>query len=243
MKKSWILTAGEGIKTVYVLFGDAAGNWMTVPAQDEIFYEESQNTCRSGSTTVGSHPLVPPVNPYPSLQKKMRLTVILSTSWSTIFRFFQKDEFFTMDLGEIKNITSLSMYSSRIFGTDFFPTNFQIQVSNDNVTWLDMETIQGYSTPLDPGSPDNWQYNGLACRFLKVSISKCRTFLFFLRVAQIAEIEVYGCDRGEQLPLISEENKSINNNELPKIDAESQIIPVDQHVPGIPGKPVIKFVN
>ena len=105
------------------------------------------------------------------------------------------------------------MYSSRMFGTDFFPTNFQIQVSNDNINWVDMDTIQGYSTPLDAISPDSWQYNGLTCRFLKVSISKCRTFLFFLRVAQIAEIEVYGCDRGDQVPLISEEKRSIRDKE------------------------------
>ena len=184
-EKAWTLTPGEGIKTVYVLFGDNAGIWMTVPAQDEIIYEESQKACDQ-SVQLSAAAIDASSESLPFFAKENAIDGDPSTSWSTLFRLFQKDEFFTMDLGEIKNITSLSMYSSRIFGTDFFPTNFQIQVSNDNINWVDMDTIQGHSTPLDATSPDSWQYNGLTCRFLKVSISKCRTFLFFLRVAQIA---------------------------------------------------------
>lgn len=241
-EKAWILTAGEGNKTVYALFGDADGNWMTVPAQDEIMYEASQNTCTQGiqlsaaSISVSSEFL-------PFFAKENAIDGDPSTSWSTFFRLFHKEEFYTIDFGEVKNITSLSMYSSRMFGTDLFPTNFQIQVSNDNVTWLDMDTIQGYSRPLDEGSPDNWQYNGLACRFLKVSITKCQTFLFFFRVAQIAEIEVYGCDRDDQVPLISDKKRYIQKKDYPQKSTDSERPPVEQQVPGIPGKPVIKFLN
>ena len=148
-----------------------------------------------------------------------------------------------MDLGEIKNITTLSMYSSRLFGTDLFPTNFQIQVSNDNLSWVDLNSVKGYSTPLEAGSPDNWEYDGLSCRFLKLSISKCRTFFFFLRAAQIAEIEVYGCDSGGQALPIVEEKRSIGEKEYSGSNRESRGIPVKQNVPGVPGKPVIKFIN
>ena len=62
-------------------------------------------------------------------------------------------------------------------------------------------------------------------------------------VVRIAEIEVYGCERGDQVPPISEESRSIRAEESPKNNADSEIIPVNQQVPGIPGKPVIKFVN
>ena len=238
----WILSPGEGNKTVYVLFGDAAGNWMTAPAQDEIMYDESQNTCfldaqlSAASISASSEFL-------PFFAKENAIDGDPSTSWSTFFRLFQKEEFYTIDFGEVKNITSLRMSSSRMFGTDLFPTNFQIQVSNDNVTWLDMDTIQGYSRPLDEGSPDNWQYNGLACRFLKVSITKCQTFLFFFRVAQIAEIEVYGCDRDEQVLPISGEQRYLQKKDYPQKRQDSERPPGEQQVPGIPGKPVIKFVN
>ena len=241
-EKAWVLSAGEGNKTVYALFGDAAGNWMTVPAQDEIIYEESENTCTqdaqlsAASISASSEFL-------PFFAKENAIDGDPSTSWSTFFRLFQKEEFYTIDFGEVKNITSLSMYSSRMFGTDLFPTNFQIQVSNDNVTWLDMDTIQGYSRPLDDTSPDNWQYNGLACRFLKVSISKCQTFLFFFRVAQIAEIEVYGCDKDDQEPPVTEEKRYLQKKDYPQKSQDSERTPVEQQVPGIPGKPVIKFLN
>ena len=43
--KFWTLSPGAGTKTVFVQFRDAAGNWMTEPAQDQIIYEESENAC------------------------------------------------------------------------------------------------------------------------------------------------------------------------------------------------------
>ncbi|MBN2299378.1 MAG: fibronectin type III domain-containing protein, partial [Deltaproteobacteria bacterium] len=34
--QQWVLTEGDGVKTVYVLFKDAAGNWMSTPVSDSI---------------------------------------------------------------------------------------------------------------------------------------------------------------------------------------------------------------
>jgi len=42
--KMWTLSSGEGEKTVYVKFRDAAGNWMENPVDDQIKYEE-QTAC------------------------------------------------------------------------------------------------------------------------------------------------------------------------------------------------------
>jgi len=36
--QQWVLSEGDGMKNVYVLFKDASGNWMTNPAQDSIEY-------------------------------------------------------------------------------------------------------------------------------------------------------------------------------------------------------------
>ena len=73
--KMWTLSPGEGEKEVYVKFCDAAGNWMTTPAQDQIIYEISENACDepqkllAGATTVSSQFL-------PFFSKKMLLTEI-----------------------------------------------------------------------------------------------------------------------------------------------------------------------
>jgi hypothetical protein len=36
----WSLSPGDGLKTVEVLFADAAGNWMTSPASDQIVVDQ-----------------------------------------------------------------------------------------------------------------------------------------------------------------------------------------------------------
>ena len=52
-----------------------------------------------------------------------------------------------LDLGEMKKLSGLSMYASKMFGTDFFPTDFQIQVSRDNNTWASIGSEWGYTPP------------------------------------------------------------------------------------------------
>jgi len=41
--KSWALAPGAGNKTVYLLFSDAAGNWLLTPVSAQIVYDPSQN--------------------------------------------------------------------------------------------------------------------------------------------------------------------------------------------------------
>ena len=48
---------------------------------------------------------------------------------------------------------------------------------------------------------DSWDFKSLECRYIRVYISKTKSIFFFFKVAQIAEIEVYGCDiTSGQLP-------------------------------------------
>ena len=244
-EKLWTLTPGDGIKTVFALFADGSGNWMTVPGQDDIYYEASQTSC---SQTVKLNPLsiTASSESLPFFAKENAIDGDPSTAWSTVLRFFQRDEFLTIDLGEVKNITSLSMYASRMFGTDFFPTNFTIQVSSDNTTWIDMDKLQGYSAPIGTTPSDNWNYNNLEGRYLKISISKCRIFLLLFRVAQIAEIEVYGCEKTNPGPILHENHataaegvEKLGNTQEEKDQQNSPI--VQPSVPSVPGKPVINF--
>jgi hypothetical protein len=245
-EKLWVLTPGEEIKTVYVLFGDSEGNWMVEPSQDKILYKNSQITCED-LTKLGASSISVSSELLPFFSKENALDGDPSTLWSTPYRLFQREEFYTIDLGDIKNIGLLSMYASRIFGTDFFPSNFKIQASNDKISWVDMNTVQGYSTPLDQTSAGNWEYNNLSCRYIKVFISKCRSFLFFFRVAQISEIEIFGCDTTKQQPhrLFNEEgivvNSQLRQANITKKRAEHKTIDQYNETPTIPGKPIIKF--
>ena len=46
---SWTLSSGYGSKTVYALFGDNSGNWMTSPATDTIQYTSSLPVANAGT--------------------------------------------------------------------------------------------------------------------------------------------------------------------------------------------------
>ncbi|MDX1778196.1 MAG: discoidin domain-containing protein, partial [Thermodesulfobacteriota bacterium] len=244
-EKLWTLAPGDGIKTVFVLFADASRNWMTVPVKDDIVYEATQTSC---SQTVKLNPvsITASSESLPFFAKENAIDGDPSTAWSTVLRFFQRDEFLTIDLGEVKNITSLSMYASRMFGTDFFPTNITIQVSSDSITWIDMDNLQGYSPPIGTTTSDNWNYNNLEGRYLKISISKCRIFLLLFKVAQIAEIEVYGCEKTDQGPILHENTIHAANEAEKLVNSEEENdlqnnLSVHPNVPSVPGKPSIRF--
>jgi hypothetical protein len=242
--KLWTLTPGEGTKTVYAQFRDAAGNWMIAPAQDHIIYEASENACeepeklRPIATTASSQFL-------PLFSKDNAVDGKLSTTWSTLFSFFKKDEFITLDLGEIKRINWFTMQAaSTLFGTDFFPINFTIEISSDNMTWEEISTEQGYAPPIQSTHSDSWDCKSLECRYIRVYITKAKTIFFFFKMAQIAEIEVYGCNITDDNPLLAKENASMVTEEDSKREESNQQesdVQKDLHqiLPTIPGKPII----
>jgi hypothetical protein len=243
-EKLWTLSPGEGMKTVYVQFRDATGNWMSVPAQDQIVYEASLNACdiseklRPIATTASSQFL-------PLFSKENAVDGNPSTTWSTLFSFFKKDEFITLDLGAIKRITWFTMQAaSSLFGTDFFPVNFKLEISKDNLTWEEISTEQGYVPPLQSTRSDTWDFKNLECRYIRVYISKAKTLFFFFKVAQIAEIEVYGCDIPGQLPTLDHEQPTINGERegvrTPE-RADKEKDKDSEGQPSIPGRPVVTF--
>ena len=162
--------------------------------------------------------------------------------------FFKKDEFITLDLGEIKRISWFSMQAaSTLFGTDFFPVNFRIEISTDSIIWEEISTEEGYAPPIQSTHTDSWDCKSLECRYIRVYISKAKSIFLFFKVAQIAEIEVYGCDiTGGQLPTFTDEEPSING----KKDgiATHGVSDLGSYrdtprEPSIPGKPVVTFIE
>jgi hypothetical protein len=238
--KTWTLSSGEGEKTVYAIFRDAAGNWMSKPVNDQIKYEE-QNNCddpqkiQPVSLTASSEFL-------PFWAKDSAIDGDPLTVWSTLPSIFWKNEFITLDLGETKQISGFDMYASKMFGIDYLPTSFQIQISKDNITWEDMGSEKDYT--FQSAYSDSWEFNTPEARYIKVSITKAKTFFIFYLV-QIAEIEVYGCDMPEQTLALLEEEHVIKDEIFKVIDQEEKdaekTLDINQGKPSVPGKPVVTF--
>jgi hypothetical protein len=239
--KIWTLEPGEGTKMVYAQFRDAAGNWMPESAQDHIIYEESETSCDDPQKL---QPLsVTASSTSPRYSADNLIDGNPSTAWSSVISLFKKDQYITLDLGTIKKISGLSMYASRLFGVDFFPTNFTIQASHDNATWVDISSEQGYvfGQSLSSG---NWEMSGLESRYIRIYITQSKTLFLLFKLAQIAEIEVYGCNTTVSSPLLAQENTSLVTEEdghpegsTPQKSGGQKEL--KQMLPTIPGKPII----
>ena len=164
------------------------------------------------------------------------------TAWLTIFTWFKKDASLTLDMGSEQTITSLSLYASRIFGIDFLPANLELQISNDNTVWQTI-TAGSVSSSIEPPYADSWKLGGHTCRYIKLCISGRKTILFF-QLAQIAELEIYGCNQTDHLPFASQNSAWTESNQpIPSPDKslrssghEAAALP-----PGIPGRPAVRF--
>ena len=242
--KLWTLEPGEGMKTVYAQFRDAAGNWMPEPAQTQIRYEASPNSCEEPQqfrpvAVEASSQLAP------LFSKENAVDGNPSTTWSTLLSFFKRDEFITLYLGAVKRISWITMQAaSTLFGTDFFPVNFTLEISSDNQTWEKIGTEQGYTPPIKSSRTDSWDFKSLECRYIRVYITEAKTTLLFFKMAQIAEIEVYGCNITDEPPLLAGDDSASAGDEGRKQEAGRQQPSVGQKelqemLPTIPGKPVI----
>jgi len=238
--KIWTLLPGRGEKTVYVKFRDAAGNWMTEPAQARIYYEASEISCddpqifRPVSATASSEWL-------PRFSRNNALDGNPLTVWSA-FSFVRKDQFITLDLGEMKRFTGLSLYASRMFGTDFFPSDFQIEVSRDNVAWASIGKEWGYTPPLQPPYSGRWVFDGIDCRYVRITITKSKTLFLFLHLAQIAEIEVHGCDLEEDTSLLVADVPAVSASQEASRRIKLEDAPgASQEKPTAPGRPEVRF--
>ena len=136
-----------------------------------------------------------------------------------------------------------NMYALDLFGIDFFPVNFKIQISRDNIAWEEMSTEEDYTRPLQPTPSDSWDFGSLECRYIRVYITEAKTFLFSFHLAQIAEIRVYGCDIPEQT-IFTGDDLSVSETEIGKDNTkggETTLPDADQRLPSTPGKPVVRF--
>jgi hypothetical protein len=241
--KQWTLEPGNGLKSVYAGFRDGDGNWISEPVQDHIILDEAQTTCDNPQKL---QPLsVTASSTSPRYSADNLIDGDPSTIWSSVVSLFKKDEYITLDLGTIKKVSELTMYASRLFGVDFFPTSFKIQVSQDNSTWLDINTVQGFvfGQSLTSGS---WNTNGLECRYIRIYITQSKALFLLFKLAQIAEIEVYGCDTSGALPLLAEESaftESHTHETVTDKRDSSRKTENQNTIPSTPGTPTVTFLE
>jgi hypothetical protein len=233
--KVWNLSPGEGAKTVFAQFRNAAGNWMIEPAYDQIVLEESQIICEDPQKLQPVSISASSESP-PSRGKEKVADGNQKSLWSTARTRHWQNEFITLDLGKVKSISNVDIYASKKRSKDFFPVDFQIQISSDNLNWEEIYTEKNYN--LQSTRSDSWDLDSYEARYIRIYITKAKTFLFFFHLVQIAEIEVYGCDIPEQNFASGDEDKKSEDN---RTDETGDVIESNQGIPSVPGKPVITF--
>jgi hypothetical protein len=137
------------------------------------------------------------------------------------------------------------MYASQLFGVDFFPTNFAIQVSDDNATWIDISSEQNYVFG-QSSSSGSWETSSLECQYLRIHITKSKTLFLLFKLAQIGEIEVYGCDTAGEIPLLAGEKSPGEVSEQQQISTQNTSGKKTENrnmALSAPGRPAVRFLE
>jgi hypothetical protein len=239
--KSWILSFGDGIKTVYAKFCDEAGNWMNEPVSDSI---ELYLTCpkplwRSATAIASSGS---PLNVY-SEDKTVDGKII--TGWLSPLRRAPQDEHITLDLGEVRIINRIDLCSNTFFLLNLFPSDFKLQGSLDNEHWIDLFSEKDYSPPLSRS--DSWSFDNTEIRYVQLVASKTKQFLFFFNTTYIAEIKIYGCaepviETAEGLLKrnLDQTEQYLKQHNIDTQEKEERLLQPRGVTPGRPGRP--KFI-
>jgi chitodextrinase len=111
----------------------------------------------------------------------------LDTYWSTPGRASMQTEFLTLDLGAAKSFARVRMRSRADNGT-FFPRDFEIQVSDDNVSYTTVASRTDFSA--GNGQWYDFDFNTERRRYVRVLVTKSRQHSSGYYFTQIAEMEV-----------------------------------------------------
>ena len=233
--KSWVLSPGEGVKKVYAKFCDAAGNWMAEPVNNSI---ELKLSCAAPiqleTTATGCS------GSYLPLWSEVRaVDGKTATGWLSPLRRSLQDEYITLDLGEIKLINRIDIYSNRFMALDLFPRDFKVLVSTDNQIWTDIFAEQDYMPPVS--HTGSWTFDDTEARYVRLVATRTQKFMFFFYLTYIAEIKVFGCAEPETpgTELTSAQAGPRLLKQATDIQAADNKKPgADGKAPGRPGKPL-----
>jgi hypothetical protein len=165
------------------------------------------------------------------------------TGWLSPLQRTMQDEHITLDLGDITVINRIDTCSNSFLLLDLFPRDFKFQGSTDNENWIDLFTVTDYSPPFS--RTESWSFDTTQLRYIRMLITKTRSFLFFFHTAYVAEIKVYGCaEPGTGTPeLLSTSTLSQTGPRLRQQAPDTQENKKKQlqpsgATPGRPGRPV-----
>ena len=109
------------------------------------------------------------------------------TDWAAPVGDIQNEEYITLDLGGLKDVEIIRLHPSLDF-PDFFPIDFLIFESNDNISW---ETVaEYYDYEVVPGEFNKFVFKDLNCRFIKIAINASH-FKNGAYYTAVSELEVY----------------------------------------------------
>jgi len=238
--KYWVLSDGEGEKTVYVKFCDAAGNWMFQPVSDNIKLEENIACIKPIQLTATA--LECSDSFLPLWSKEKTVDGKTDTGWLSPLRLFVQEEYVTLDLGETKIVSRIDICSNPFQSLDLFPQDFQVQVSTDNETWTEVLTVEHYSPPAS--CTDSWAFDETKAQYVKMVTTKPKPFLFFFHLTYIAEIKVHGCSETEMSNSQSTFAITSDRTETGAIElapglqtSDKEEIKLSETPPGRPGRP------
>jgi hypothetical protein len=122
-----------------------------------------------------------------SLGKAKATDANLASVWSTPGRVTQQNEFITLDAGIVRRISRVRLRSPATGA--FFPEDLEIQLSNNNSTWITADGATGL--PVTQGVWHDFDFGPTDARYVRVFITKTRKSGGGYYIARIAEIEVY----------------------------------------------------
>ena len=239
--KYWVLSAGEGEKTVYVKFCDAEGNWMSQPVSDSIMMETSKACLKPvqlDATAVESS------GDFLRFWSKEKVVDgKTTTGWLSPLRLSPREEYIILDLGENRIVNRVDILSHPFLLLDLFPLDFQIMLSSDSENWTEISSESDYASP--SSHTDSWAFEETKTRYIKLAITKAKPFLFFFYLTYISEIEVHGCDETDtpgfqftsMVPVDQTKTRVVKLTPDRKIPDEKKP-PLVEEPPGRPGKPV-----
>jgi hypothetical protein len=137
---------------------------------------------RLGATAIGSSGDLSA-----SESKAKAVDGIFTSYWSSPGRAVPQPEFITLDLGAVRSIRQVSLWS-RPAGA-LFPQDLEIQVSSNNQTFIPVASALGL--PDTKGVMHALEFSPVSARYVRVYVTKTRLSAGGLYYAQIAEIEIW----------------------------------------------------
>ncbi|KRE69759.1 discoidin domain-containing protein [Paenibacillus sp. Soil750] len=142
-------------------------------------------------------------------------------------------ESLTIDLGTVNSINQVSLFPRSDAGNlgKYFPSDFNIQLSQDGVNWLKAINETDYPNP-STGNPQGFQFENKQARYVKIEGTKLRNEGGANYMMQLAEVEVYQAPHITATDVLITGDTSISHDRG-NLQLSGQVIPFNVSDPTI----------